>query len=154
VGVQLDRDEEVGAEEELREALRSGRLEDARVLAERGAADPAAPSWLVAGMLEDVGLARARVGGRHDESIAASDGDGPLVIVTIDLERCAAWCAAQRHHPADRRSRATFVAAERDAGAGRRWPPGRNEPCWCGSERKYKRCCGALAMDAVIGSSA
>lgn len=22
------------------------------------------------------------------------------------------------------------------------WPPGRNEPCWCGSERKYKRCCG------------
>lgn len=23
-----------------------------------------------------------------------------------------------------------------------RWPPGRNQPCWCGSERKYKRCCG------------
>lgn len=22
------------------------------------------------------------------------------------------------------------------------WPPGRNQPCWCGSERKYKRCCG------------
>ncbi|MCW3006804.1 MAG: hypothetical protein JWP17_1430 [Solirubrobacterales bacterium] len=22
------------------------------------------------------------------------------------------------------------------------WPPGRNEPCWCGSERKYKKCCG------------
>lgn len=22
------------------------------------------------------------------------------------------------------------------------WPPGRNEPCWCGSGRKYKRCCG------------
>lgn len=21
------------------------------------------------------------------------------------------------------------------------WPPGRNEPCWCGSSRKYKRCC-------------
>jgi hypothetical protein len=21
------------------------------------------------------------------------------------------------------------------------WPPGRNEPCWCGSQRKYKRCC-------------
>jgi len=23
------------------------------------------------------------------------------------------------------------------------WPPGRNEPCWCGSGRKYKKCCGA-----------
>lgn len=22
------------------------------------------------------------------------------------------------------------------------WPPGRNEPCWCGSGRKYKKCCG------------
>lgn len=22
------------------------------------------------------------------------------------------------------------------------WPPGRNQPCWCGSERKYKKCCG------------
>ena len=22
------------------------------------------------------------------------------------------------------------------------WPPGRNERCWCGSDRKYKKCCG------------
>jgi hypothetical protein len=22
------------------------------------------------------------------------------------------------------------------------WPPERNAPCWCGSQRKYKRCCG------------
>jgi tetratricopeptide (TPR) repeat protein len=22
------------------------------------------------------------------------------------------------------------------------WPPGRNERCWCGSGRKYKKCCG------------
>ncbi|WP_200834412.1 SEC-C metal-binding domain-containing protein [Amycolatopsis alkalitolerans] len=29
------------------------------------------------------------------------------------------------------------------AGDGIPWPPGRNEPCWCGSERKYKKCCGA-----------
>ncbi len=24
-----------------------------------------------------------------------------------------------------------------------RWPPERNAPCWCGSETKYKKCCGA-----------
>lgn len=23
------------------------------------------------------------------------------------------------------------------------WPPGRNDPCWCASGRKYKKCCGA-----------
>lgn len=28
-------------------------------------------------------------------------------------------------------------------GDGIAWPPGRNDACWCGSERKYKRCCGA-----------
>ncbi|MGI8800829.1 MAG: SEC-C metal-binding domain-containing protein [Solirubrobacteraceae bacterium] len=27
----------------------------------------------------------------------------------------------------------------------RAWPRGSNEPCWCGSDRKYKRCCGGLA---------
>ncbi len=74
-----------------------------------------------------------------------ADGDGPFVVVTIDLERYAAWCEAEGHDPADRRSRGTFVNAETEAGAGRAWPPGRDEPCWCGSERKYKRCCGALA---------
>ena len=26
-------------------------------------------------------------------------------------------------------------------GKGRVWPPGRNNPCWCGSTRKYKQCC-------------
>ena len=27
-------------------------------------------------------------------------------------------------------------------------PPGRNEPCSCGSGRKYKHCCGKTAGDA------
>lgn len=26
------------------------------------------------------------------------------------------------------------------------WPPGRNEPCWCGSARKYKKCCGVPTL--------
>ncbi|MCW2913877.1 MAG: hypothetical protein JWN52_1945 [Actinomycetia bacterium] len=28
------------------------------------------------------------------------------------------------------------------------WPPGRNDGCWCGSDRKYKKCCGAPAFAA------
>jgi methionyl aminopeptidase len=30
--------------------------------------------------------------------------------------------------------------------------PGRNEPCWCGSGRKYKHCC--LAKDEAEASAA
>jgi hypothetical protein len=26
-------------------------------------------------------------------------------------------------------------------------PPGRNKPCWCGSGRKYKKCCGATGVE-------
>ncbi len=79
-----------------------------------------------------------------------ADGDGPFTVVTIDLEQYAHWCEAKGHDPLDRRSRGSFVNAMSGAGAGRAWPPGRNEPCWCGAGRKYKRCCGALsARDPV-----
>jgi len=30
-----------------------------------------------------------------------------------------------------------------DETAGVPWPPDRNQPCWCGSDTKYKKCCGA-----------
>jgi hypothetical protein len=29
-----------------------------------------------------------------------------------------------------------------DETSGVPWPPERNQPCWCGSENKYKKCCG------------
>lgn len=29
------------------------------------------------------------------------------------------------------------------------WPPRRNESCWCGSDRKYKKCCAAPGHDGV-----
>jgi tetratricopeptide (TPR) repeat protein len=83
-----------------------------------------------------------------------ADGDGPFVVVTIECHRYAAWCEEHEREPADRRARASFADLEREAGGGRRWPPGRNEPCWCGSERKYKRCCGAVSTDAANRSAA
>lgn len=44
--------------------------------------------------------------------------------------------------PADEMPEALVEALEaRDDGLA--WPPGRNDACWCGSERKYKKCCGA-----------
>lgn len=31
-------------------------------------------------------------------------------------------------------------------GRAQAWPPPRNSPCWCGSTRKYKKCCGNPAL--------
>lgn len=83
------------------------------------------------------------------------DEEGPGDEFRVSLRAgYAAWCQAQGHDPADRRSRGTFVELERGSGGGRRWPPGRNELCWCGSERKYKRCGGALATQSPAASAA
>ncbi|WP_203589562.1 SEC-C domain-containing protein [Streptomyces sp. SID13031] len=34
------------------------------------------------------------------------------------------------------------IVSGHDGGARVEWPPKRNEPCWCGSGVKYKKCCG------------
>lgn len=35
------------------------------------------------------------------------------------------------------------IVSRYDQGTAVEWPPGRNQPCWCGSQTKYKKCCGA-----------
>lgn len=45
--------------------------------------------------------------------------------------------------PADRSGYAAELARTGQAYA---WPPPRNGPCWCGSGRKYKKCCGNPAF--------
>jgi hypothetical protein len=107
------------------------------------------PGW-VTGLVVDAPFAERAVRMELALRQRRADGDGPITVVTIDVERYQTWCEAEGREPAERRSRATFVSAEREAGAGRSWPPGRNERCWCGSDRKYKRCCGGVAARDVI----
>lgn len=121
--------------------------EDDRIARERW------PDW-TAGVLQDGSFADRAATLERTLRARRADGDGPLLVVMIDLERYAAWCEHEGHQPADRASRGTFLDLERDAGAAHSWPPGRNEPCWCTSERKYKRCCGALATDVAVEQAA
>ncbi len=51
-----------------------------------------------------------------------------------------AWCAEHDEDPEE--ARAAYAAHRMRDGEAIPWPPGRNEPCWCGSGRKYKKCCG------------
>ena len=64
-------------------------------------------------------------------------------ITPVRWAEYAAWRTEDREEgdPADLRAQ---YAADRctDSSAVITWPPSRNEPCWCGSGRKYKKCCG------------
>ncbi|QEC50236.1 hypothetical protein FSW04_23385 [Baekduia soli] len=70
--------------------------------------------------------------------------NAPRHPVVVPLTVAAVTASAEGHgiDPdwAEARARAAYEAAQ--DGHAVAWPPGRNEPCWCGSGAKYKRCCG------------
>jgi hypothetical protein len=66
----------------------------------------------------------------------------PVAVALGDLDEYLAFAADRGVDPMQGTSRARYAA---EIGRTERvvtWPPGRNEPCWCGSGMKYKRCCG------------
>lgn len=54
------------------------------------------------------------------------------------------FAAREGLDPGTGEARSRYAAQSSIAGTAEPWPPGRNDPCWCRSGRKYKRCCGAL----------
>jgi hypothetical protein len=65
------------------------------------------------------------------------------VLVALTVAEVGDWAARAGWDPGWGVTHAQIAADAARAGRGRPWPPGRNEPCWCGSDAKYKRCCGA-----------
>ncbi|MGH3366214.1 MAG: SEC-C metal-binding domain-containing protein [Nocardioidaceae bacterium] len=69
-----------------------------------------------------------------------------LRIAPVRSTELRQWVAVADNDPDERdpaRLRARYAAhLGRDDSRSIAWPPGRNEPCWCGSGRKYKKCCG------------
>jgi SEC-C motif len=74
-----------------------------------------------------------------------------LVIAAVRVAPFTAWCAERGRQPDSADARAEYaahLAANADPGV-IAWPPGRNQPCWCGSGVKYKKCCAApTSVDA------
>jgi tetratricopeptide (TPR) repeat protein len=64
------------------------------------------------------------------------------VVVSLTVAEVEAVARGHGIDPdsAEARARTAYEAAQ--GGRAIAWPPGRNEPCWCGSGAKYKRCCG------------
>lgn len=81
-----------------------------------------------------------------DQRMRAVSGGAPRrpVVVPLTVEDVVEHAAAHDIDPdwAEARARAAYEVAREQPDRVIDWPPGRNDPCWCGSGRKHKRCCG------------
>ncbi|MBV9168089.1 MAG: SEC-C domain-containing protein [Solirubrobacterales bacterium] len=111
-------------------------------------------AWFPAGQYEEAirrwpSLAEDWANVPHDDYSARLDGNikwmrsqgVPIrAVAPIVVEDYVAWCAEHDEDPDE--ARPAYAARRMRDGDVTSWPPGRNEPCWCGSGRKYKKCCG------------
>jgi tetratricopeptide (TPR) repeat protein len=111
-------------------------------------------AWFPSGEYEEAirrwpGLAEDWADVPHDQYCARLDGNikwmrsqgVPIrAIAPIIVADFVAWCS--EHHEDHEEARAAYAMHLTGDGEVVPWPPGRNEPCWCGSGRKYKKCCG------------
>jgi hypothetical protein len=67
-----------------------------------------------------------------------------LSLTPIQIDDYLAWCTQHDRDPQQSDTRASYSTTLLDRDIAEPWPPQRNEPCWCGSERKYKKCCGLV----------
>ncbi|HET7589082.1 MAG TPA: SEC-C metal-binding domain-containing protein [Solirubrobacterales bacterium] len=70
----------------------------------------------------------------------ATTGRAPSV-APLNVEALLEFAAEQGLEPNTGAARSRFAALLGRRGETVPWPPGRNDACWCGSGRKYKRCC-------------
>lgn len=71
-----------------------------------------------------------------------------LHVAAMTVDGLQAHAEESGHDPGSGEARSSYAATLLRAGDAVVWPPGRNEPCWCGSARKYKKCCGPVPAAA------
>jgi len=70
-----------------------------------------------------------------------------LALTPIAIDDYLAWCTEDDRDPEQSDSRASYATELLEHGDTiKPWPPQRNEPCWCGTGRKYKKCCLRAAV--------
>ncbi|MFP5308807.1 MAG: SEC-C metal-binding domain-containing protein [Actinomycetes bacterium] len=67
-----------------------------------------------------------------------------LHVVAMTVDGLEAHAERSGDDPGTGEARAAYAATLLGEGDAVAWPPGRNEPCWCRSGRKYKKCCGPV----------
>jgi len=112
----------------------------------RGALEEAARRWpsLVPAEAVESGRYWADLERKYAE-IVAGPGTYRVVLVPFDPDALAALAASENTSVEDDGLRGRLRDTQIERGLATSWPPPRNGPCWCGSTRKYKKCCGAPA---------
>jgi uncharacterized protein YecA (UPF0149 family) len=75
-----------------------------------------------------------------------------LALVALRVEELEAFAAERGLDAGSAEARGAAAADGARQGWAVLWPPGRNDPCWCGSGEKYKRCCAPLARQGAGGA--
>lgn len=70
-----------------------------------------------------------------------AQGVARLALTPLTIDGYLAWCTNHDHDPEDSENRASYATELMEHHATHPWPPERNQPCWCDSQRKYKKCC-------------
>lgn len=79
---------------------------------------------------------------RVEASLRECVGRTPLV-VSGSIPEFVQFCEAESFPVYMSASQTEYAVHVKEMRGGTSWPPGRNDGCWCGSGRKYKKCCGA-----------
>ncbi|HEY5881313.1 MAG TPA: SEC-C metal-binding domain-containing protein, partial [Nakamurella sp.] len=82
------------------------------------------------------------------ERLTIWSGDA-VVIVPLDLAGMLEFARRDGLDPTTRSTRLAYSDSLLGDGRDIPWPPERNAPCWCGSGRKYKKCCGTPGFAAI-----
>ena len=78
---------------------------------------------------------------RRMRAVAPNAPRHPVVVaLTVAAVRERSAANGLDDDAAEARARAAYEIAQE--GGAITWPPGRNDPCWCRSLNKYKKCCG------------
>jgi hypothetical protein len=81
---------------------------------------------------------------------AMSSHGRPMRILALDVPDLIAYAQLHDRDPASRRTRLAYTDWLHGHSADfLPWPPARNADCWCGTGRKYKKCCGSPAFLAA-----
>lgn len=70
-----------------------------------------------------------------------AQGVARLALTPITIDKYLSWCIQHDRDPEQSDTRANYATELLEHDATHPWPPERNQPCWCGSDRKYKKCC-------------
>ena len=98
-------------------------------------------------LLDDLPADHAEYSQRIEARIKAIVGGAaghPMHVSPVTVDGLVAFCAGRHEAPGTGEGNAAYAAEISRSSRAIPWPPGRNAPCWCGSGRKYKTCCGPV----------